>query len=108
MTESAWVIEGAWSSVATPDYWCGSSAWSSDHTKALRFARRADAEQAASLMLDGLNVRVGEHVWQPAPAVAVCGVDCHPGDALCNNYCNLAPQKGAMAPLPPMPQEEAT
>lgn len=26
--------------------------------------------------------------------VMVCGVDCHPGDSVCNNYCNQAPQNG--------------
>lgn len=31
----------------------------------------------------------------------ICGVDCHPGDAVCNNYCNLAPQKGPMQDHPP-------
>lgn len=30
----------------------------------------------------------------------LCGHDCHPGDAVCNNYCNLAPQKGPMADHP--------
>lgn len=33
--------------------------------------------------------------------VMVCGVDCHPGDSVCNNYCNMAPQKGPMAKEPP-------
>lgn len=33
--------------------------------------------------------------------VMVCGVDCHPGDSVCNNYCNEAPQKGPMAKEPP-------
>ncbi len=33
--------------------------------------------------------------------VMVCGVDCYPGDGVCNNYCNLAPQKGPMADAPP-------
>lgn len=31
----------------------------------------------------------------------ICGVDCHPGDSVCNNYCNLAPQKGPMADASP-------
>lgn len=30
----------------------------------------------------------------------LCGHDCHPGDAVCNNYCNLASQKGPMADHP--------
>lgn len=58
-----WVIEGAWSHVQTPDYWVGSSAWSQDHNRALRFARKQDAEQAAAMMLDGIRVRFCEHAW---------------------------------------------
>lgn len=63
MSEYAWVIEGAWSHVQSPDYWAGSSAWSQDHNRALRFARKQDAEQAAAMMLDGIRVRICEHVW---------------------------------------------
>ncbi len=33
--------------------------------------------------------------------VMLCGVDCYPNDAVCNNYCNLAPEKGPMAARPP-------
>lgn len=61
--ETGWLIEGAWSSSATPDYWVGSSVWSSNHNEALRFARRQDAQQAADLMCAGLNVRLCEHRW---------------------------------------------
>lgn len=61
--ETGWIIEGGWSSVSHPDYWGGSSVWSSDHMKALRFARRQDAQQAADLMLSGINVRICEHAW---------------------------------------------
>lgn len=61
--EYGWVIEGAWSHVTSPDYWLGSSAWSTDHERALRFARKQDAEQAAAMMLDGIRVRICEHVW---------------------------------------------
>ena len=32
--------------------------------------------------------------------IAVCGRNCRPGDALCNNYCNKAPEKGPMADHP--------
>jgi hypothetical protein len=63
VNELGWVIEGAWSPPSTPEYWAGSSAWTSDHMKALRFARREDAEQAAYLMCTGLNVRICEHAW---------------------------------------------
>jgi len=37
----------------------------------------------------------------PKKLVMVCGVHCQPGDATCNNYCNMAPQKGPMAKYPP-------
>ena len=60
--ESWWVIEGAWSPVHKPDYWVGSSAWSQDYNNALRFARKQDAEQAAATMLDGIRVRICEHI----------------------------------------------
>lgn len=62
-TEYGWVIEGAWSSADKPEYWVGSSAWSQDSLKALRFARRQDAQQTADLMLDGVSVRICEHAW---------------------------------------------
>lgn len=39
------------------------------------------------------------------PRYAVCGVDCHPGDALCNNFCDQAPQKGPLANIRPVLQE---
>lgn len=97
IAEYGWVIEGGWTSIDKPDYWVGSSAWSEDPLRALRFARRQDAQQAADLMLAGVNVRICEHEWMPPRRVLVCGVDCHPGDANCNNYCNRAPQKGPMA-----------
>ena len=54
--------------------------------------------------IDRLRARVAEleaQIKPPKRVVAVCGVDCNPGDALCNNYCNMAPQKGPMAPHPP-------
>lgn len=59
--ESAWVIEGSWSSTACPEYWVGSSAWSSDPYKALRFASKQSAQQAADMMLVGINHRVACH-----------------------------------------------
>jgi len=43
-----------------------------------------------------------EATYEAAPhVVMVCGVHCHPGDSVCNNYCNSAPQKGPMAATPP-------
>ena len=59
--DSAWVIEGMWSSTAYPEYWVGSSAWSSDPYKALRFATKESAQQAADMMLVGINHRVAFH-----------------------------------------------
>lgn len=61
--ESGWVIEGAWSPTDQPEYWVGSSTWSTDPYKALRFANQQSAQQAADLMCDGLNVRICEHEW---------------------------------------------
>lgn len=58
---SGWVIEGAWSAVDRPEYWVGSSSWSTDPYKALRFATRESAQQAADLMCAGVNVRIACH-----------------------------------------------
>jgi len=38
----------------------------------------------------------------PKRLVMICGVDCRPGDLICNNYCNLAPHKGPMQRYPPV------
>lgn len=61
--DTGWVVEGAWSDPSEPQYWCGSSLWSSNNLQALRFARRHDAQQAADAMCAGMNVRICEHVW---------------------------------------------
>jgi hypothetical protein len=61
--ESGWVIELAASEPCNPQYWAGSSLWIPDHLKAIRFARRQDAHQAADFMLDGMKIRVCEHGW---------------------------------------------
>lgn len=58
---SGWVIEGAWSPFYRPEYWAGSSIWSADAYKALRFATRESAQQAAGLMCAGVNVRIACH-----------------------------------------------
>jgi hypothetical protein len=59
----AWVVEGGWSETCQPDYWAGASTWSGDHLNALRFSRKEDAQQAADLMLSGMNIRICEHAW---------------------------------------------
>lgn len=52
---------------------------------------------------------IGGNAWPKGAGVGlrqhlamICGVDCHPGDAVCNNYCNQSPQKGPMASKPPL------
>lgn len=62
-----WVVEGAWSPTNQPDYWAGSSAWSTDPYKALRFATQQSALQAAELMCSGVNVRICAHEWAEQP-----------------------------------------
>lgn len=55
--------ERGWSPTCEPDYWLGSSAWSTDSYKALKFVTKDDAQQAADLMCSGMNVRIAEHEW---------------------------------------------
>lgn len=64
---AGWAIEGAWSPTDQPEYWAGSSAWSTDPYKALRFATQPSAQQAANLMLDGINYRICAHEWADSP-----------------------------------------
>lgn len=61
--ESGWVIELAASEPCSPQYWAGSSLWVPEHLRALRFARKQDAQQAADFMLDGMKIRICEHTW---------------------------------------------
>lgn len=63
IAEGGWVIELAASPVSSPNYWAGSSLWVPDHMKAIRFARKKDAQQAADFMLDGMKIRICEHAW---------------------------------------------
>ena len=60
--EYGWVIERDLHSRL--HYWAGRSAddWRPDHTEALRFARRADAELMLTYHGSGIG-RVAEHVW---------------------------------------------
>ncbi len=64
--ETAWLIER--SQPSSPKYWTGApalsgdAAWSDDHQKAVRFARRVDAQRTAAQQMLGA-VRVCEHVW---------------------------------------------
>lgn len=36
--------------------------------------------------------------------IMICGIDCHPGDSNCNNYCNHDPSK----PMPNSPNPATT
>ena len=65
--ERAWLIEMKASSPSSPQYWAGSSLFTSDHMDAIRFSRKVDAERAAVMMLDGLHVRICEHIWSAQP-----------------------------------------
>lgn len=68
--ESGWLIERADSSPAEPKYWAAgqreaerSSAWTSNHMEAIRFARKDDAEKVANRIMAGIDVRICEHAW---------------------------------------------
>lgn len=70
MDESGWVIERADSSPAEPKYWAAgqreaerSSAWTSNHMEAIRFARKDDAEKVANRIMKDIPVRIAEHGW---------------------------------------------
>jgi hypothetical protein len=72
-TETGWLIESTWAD-CSPHWWTlepGSMVyWTKDSAKALRFARREDADNFASHFLDGddFEVRITEHQWsQPHP-----------------------------------------
>ena len=67
--------------------------------------------QFVNLSADGDDVVISVRVKQTTgDGVFICGYAadrgkpgrCTPGDMCCNNYCNMAPEKGAMAgePLP--------
>ena len=71
--ELGWLIERGDSEVAEPKYWAGtdrdpqrSSAWTSNHMEAIRFARRDDAEKVAKRALGGIGVRICDHIWADA------------------------------------------
>lgn len=65
-----WVIERADSSPAEPKYWAAgqrdaerSSAWTSNHMAAIRFARYDDAEKVANRLFPDIKVRIAKHEW---------------------------------------------
>jgi hypothetical protein len=65
--ETGWVIEEGESPAAEPAYFCGGAdgpSFQADHLKAMRFARREDAEAFALMSQGSLDgVRIAEHQW---------------------------------------------
>lgn len=68
--ETGWVIERGDSPASEPKYWAAgqtdasrSSAWTSNHEHAIRFARRLDARRVSERIMKGIEVRIAEHVW---------------------------------------------
>lgn len=68
--EIGWVIERADSEPSAPKYWAAgqqdpqrTSAWTSNHMQAIRFARKLDAERVAERAMKGIDVRICEHAW---------------------------------------------
>jgi hypothetical protein len=67
--EMGWLVEHADSAASVPMYFAGVDwarnpacmEWSADHQRAVRFARRVDAEHAMRGYLD--FVRICEHRW---------------------------------------------
>lgn len=66
--EVGWVIEHRLSPVHSPNYWAG-NAWSTDHMRAIRYARKSDAEFSRNGFDDenALQHRVAEHAWDVRP-----------------------------------------
>lgn len=65
--ETGWLIERGQSEHQSPTmWWCGGTEWSDDAAKAVRFARRVDAERVvaaeSSYVGDPIG-RVTEHTW---------------------------------------------
>lgn len=66
---SFWVVEQFIDGRST-GYWDGGVfEWTLDSMKAIRFSRRADAEQVAEIVED--TSRIAEHVWMGTPAAPV-------------------------------------
>lgn len=61
-----WVIELGRSPTSAPEYWCGNG-WSTDHLRAIRFARQIDAENTSKGWDDEpapeIPYRFCEHAW---------------------------------------------
>lgn len=77
--ESGWCVErGAASSPMYLHVQNGLLNWTPDHMKALRFARRADAEQITEIVEDA--DRIAEHVWMSSEQAATSGGELAPDE----------------------------
>lgn len=73
-SETGWLIERGDSDPCEPKYWAAGqadpkrpSAWTSNNTQAIRFARKDDAEMVSRRILKEVPVRICEHIWDPTP-----------------------------------------
>lgn len=69
--ESGWLIERGDSDPAAPKYWAAgqreaerTSAWTSNHEAAIRFARKQDAAAVAHRLFPSIAVRIACHGWE--------------------------------------------
>ena len=62
--ETGWVIEREDSEPSRPMYYAGFE-WSYDNLKAIRFARKVDAETMCRYMFPGEPHRIAGHMWCP-------------------------------------------
>ena len=62
--ETGWVIEREDSEPSRPMYYTGFD-WSYDNLKAIRFARKIDAETMSRYMFPGEPHRIADHMWCP-------------------------------------------
>lgn len=62
--ETGWVIEREDSEPSRPMYYAGTS-WEYDNLRAIRFARKEDAQTMARYMFPGEPHRIADHMWCP-------------------------------------------
>lgn len=62
--ETGWVIEREDSEPSRPMYYAGVN-WDYDNLKAIRFARKEDAEKMCRYMFPGEPHRIADHMWCP-------------------------------------------
>lgn len=62
--EVGWVIEREDSEPSRPMYYAGTK-WEYDNLKAIRFARKEDAQAMSRYMFPGEPHRIADHMWCP-------------------------------------------